>query len=325
MEIEELFEKLKEEKEEKLDLVVDFSRVRAVSAKNGIKLRIPLYGDYSLTDWAHQQLAEKLGIPKRYYDRMREEKPDLLLQNINAWIEKEERRFIRILGGKIRAILSDRYRVIDNYDVLLVALQEFRRIGSVEVYRIDLTERMMYLKALDRTLTAEIRQDDIVCGGIIIRNSEVGAGAFRVEQFILRLACENGLIVKQVLKRVHLGKTMDEGIWSSETMELEDRILFSKVRDVIRATFDRQIFKKWVLKLKESTEIEIEKPVETARNVAKLAGLTEEQEKELLAYFTEHTKYGLINALTTLARGMKNVDERIRLEELGGKILEEAI
>ena len=139
----------------------------------------------------------------------------------------------------------------------------------------------------------------------------------------MRLACQNGLIVRQVLKRIHLGRTMNEGLWSRETMELENRILFSKVRDVIRATFDREVFKKWVLKLKESTEIEIEEPVEEARNVAKLAGLTEEQERELLAYFTEHTKYGLINALTTLARDTRNIDERIRLEELGGKILEE--
>lgn len=323
MDIERLFEELKREKERRLDLIVDFSRVRAVLKRSEVKLRIPLFGEYSLTEWAHQQLSEKLGIPKRYYDRMREEKPELLLQNINAWIEEDERRFIRILDGKIRAILSDRYRVIDNYDVLLVALQEFRKIGSVEIYRIDLTEKMMYLKALDRTLIAEIRRDDIICGGIIIRNSEVGAGAFRVEPFILRLACENGLIVRQVLKRIHLGRTMNEGLWSRETMELENRILFSKVRDVIRATFDREVFKKWVLKLKESTEIEIEEPVEEARNVAKLAGLTEEQERELLAYFTEHTKYGLINALTTLARDTRNVDERIRLEELGGKILEE--
>jgi len=323
-EIVEFFKKLKEENERKIDLIVDFGQVRAVLDEKDVRLRIPLYGDYPLTDWAHEQLAEKLGIPKRYYSRMREEKPDLLLQNINAWLCEMagERKFVRILNGRIRAILSDRYRVIDNYDVLLVALQEFRRIGSVEIYRIDLTEKMMYLKALDRTLKAEIRQDDIVCGGIIIRNSEVGAGAFRVEPFILRLVCENGLIVKQVLRRIHLGRQMDEGLWSRETMELEDRVLFLKVRDVIRATFDRQVFKRWVSKLKESTEIEIENPVETAKNVAKLTGLTEEQEKELLAYFTEHTKYGLINAITTLAREMKNVDERIKLEEFGGRILE---
>jgi len=97
--VEEL-KRVKREKERRLDLVVDFSRVRAVLKRGEVKLRIPFFGEYSLTEWAHQQLSEKLGIPKRYYDRMREEKPELLLQNINAWIEEDERRFIRILTAK---------------------------------------------------------------------------------------------------------------------------------------------------------------------------------------------------------------------------------
>jgi len=51
---------------------------------------------------------------------------------------------------------------------------------------IDLTETIIYLKAVDRTLIASIRADDIVYSGLILRNSDVGASAFRVELFILR-------------------------------------------------------------------------------------------------------------------------------------------
>ncbi len=55
---------------------------------------------------AHLQLAEKLGIPKKYYDKMREAKKfELLFENINALLGNKERRLIRILDGKIRAIL----------------------------------------------------------------------------------------------------------------------------------------------------------------------------------------------------------------------------
>jgi len=40
-----------------------------------------------LTEWAHSQLAEKTGIPKKYYDRMREaEEYELLAENINTWL-----------------------------------------------------------------------------------------------------------------------------------------------------------------------------------------------------------------------------------------------
>jgi len=50
--------------------------------------------------------------------------------------------------------------------------------------------------------------------------------------------------------------------WSDETKELEDKAFWSKVRDIIRATFDKQTFQSWVEKLKESTKIEIKKPIE---------------------------------------------------------------
>ncbi len=176
------------------------------------------------------------------------------MENINAWLGERERRSIRILDRKIRAILSDRYRIIDNYDLVFLALDEFKRKESVEIYRIDLTETMLYIKALDKTLISEVKQKDIVNGGLIIRNSEVGASALRVEPFILRRVCENGLILPYALKRVHLGRQtieINDIEWSDETRRLEDKALWSKVRDMIRTTFDKQTFQKWVEKLRE--------------------------------------------------------------------------
>jgi hypothetical protein len=213
---------------------------------------------------------------------------------------------------------------MDNYDIVFLALDEFKKRETVEVYRIDLTETMLYLKAIDRTLTESVREGDIVCGGLIIRNSEVGASALRVEPFILRRVCSNGLILQQSLKRVHLGReTMEIGEinWSEETRELEDRALWAKVRDIIRVTFDKRIFRSWVQRLRESTKVRIEKPIEAINNVVGHLGLTEEQKQRLLMHFSEPTKYGLVNAITNLAREMKDVEEQVRLEEFGGRIL----
>jgi hypothetical protein len=109
--------------------------------------------------------------------------------------------------------------------------------------------------------------------------------------------------------------------WSDETRELEDRALWAKVRDVIRATFDRRIFRSWVEKLRESTKIVLEKPVEAVDNIVGHLGLSEEQKQRLLIYFSEPTKYGLINAVTNLAAQTKNADEQVRLEEFAGSLL----
>jgi hypothetical protein len=260
MDLRELVKELERQKEKTLDLIVDSSTLKAIpDEKDGIRLEIPEYGEFPLTEWAHDQLADKLEIPRKYYERMKSlGKSELLAENVNAWLGEKERRLIRILDGRIRAILSDRYRMMDNYDLIFLALDEFKKKEGVEIYRIDLTETMLYLKAIDRTLAESIREEDVVYGGIIIRNSEVGASALRIEPFILRKVCSNGLILQQSLKKIHLGRqTIEIGEieWSDETRELEDRVIWAK----IRATFDKQVFLSRVKKLRESIEVKIEK------------------------------------------------------------------
>src|SRR5690349_9446017 len=43
-------------------------------------------GGMQLTPIAHGQLANVLGIPKAYYDKMLSDKPDLLATNVNRWL-----------------------------------------------------------------------------------------------------------------------------------------------------------------------------------------------------------------------------------------------
>src|SRR6266511_530731 len=75
-------------------------------------------GQYAITDHAHSQLAEHLGIPKKYYDRMRQERPELLAANINTWLAaKPEKRLVRTLDSQVRAFLSDKYRPLDHVDL----------------------------------------------------------------------------------------------------------------------------------------------------------------------------------------------------------------
>src|SRR5262245_30537107 len=49
-----------------------------------------------LSPHAQGQMATDLGIPKRYYDRMRDEAPELLQRNAHHWMyEEPHRRMIR--------------------------------------------------------------------------------------------------------------------------------------------------------------------------------------------------------------------------------------
>ena len=60
-------------------------------------------------DVAHRQIAARLEIPAKYYDRMRTEAPQMLAKNVNHWLHAQpETRMIRTLDGNVRAFLSDR-------------------------------------------------------------------------------------------------------------------------------------------------------------------------------------------------------------------------
>ena len=74
---------------------------------------------------------------------------------MNGWLAGDDRRFLlRCLrgedgGGAARAFLSDGYKIIDNLDVLLAALDGVRQAGiPVRVDGCDLTERRMYVRVV---------------------------------------------------------------------------------------------------------------------------------------------------------------------------------
>ena len=314
-----VFQELKRQRETRRDLIVDSRTLTAVAEPERMVIDIPKYGAHPLTPWAHDQLSEKVQIPQKYYSRMIDAKNfDLLADNVNAWLPTEDRRMIRILDGNIRAILSDRYRVLDNYDLVFLALDEFTKAGA-EVHKLNLTESHLFVKAVTPRLKGEIRPGDIVQGGLIIKNSEVGASRFAVEPFVLRLKCTNGLVISQGYSRVHLGKRKEEGEfnWSSETINLENQAIWSAVRDVIQQTFDPANFEAVIAKLKNNAETPVNTPVQAVNNVVTAIGLTEATKEMLLKNFLEekdYTQWGMTNALTATARQLPAPDDQVNLE-----------
>ena len=74
-----------------------------------------------MTDLFHRQVGSALNIPAKYYDMMRTQKPQLLAENVNAWLgDRDQSYMIRSMdfgrGRVARAFLSDRYRRIDNLE-----------------------------------------------------------------------------------------------------------------------------------------------------------------------------------------------------------------
>ena len=105
---------------------------------------------FATTDLFHRQVGSALGIPAKYYDQMRKLKPGLLAENVNAWFgDRDQSYMIRSMdygnGMVARALLSDRYRRIDNMEIASAVLPLFAGKEEMEVISCEVTENRLYL------------------------------------------------------------------------------------------------------------------------------------------------------------------------------------
>ena len=300
-----------------------------------------------LTNWAHKQVAEKCGIPTRYYARMLsgEDHHELLVNNINEWLGDKDRRMVRTLDGKIRAILSDRYKCLDNYDLAMLAYKRFVQHGAA-FEDAHLSDTRMYIRAAIPHLSIDIddyknginpegyegfysknSKKDILTAGLILSNSEVGAGRFLVQPFIKRLVCSNGMIGMSTFSRVHLGSTHELGeVISDRTNALKDEALWSEVGDIIDAAFDGNRFLEWVGEnVMEKKSVEIITPTEAIGNLTSHYKMDDSDKEDIINQMMtgkDTSQWGLINAVTATANMGREIEEQLALQKIGGELTE---
>lgn len=212
---------------------------------------------FQLNENAHRQLGLQLKIPAPYYERMRAENPGLLMANVNGWFQQspDTRRMVRTLDGTARAILSDRYRRIDNYEVAQTVLPIISEMQGARIESCELTDTRMYIKVVNERIQTEVVPGDIVQAGILISNSEVGMGSVSVKPLIYRLVCTNGMVADVGVGKRHVGRINesvdgDFGIFRDETIEADDRAFLMKIEDTVRAAVDEARFNALVQKLR---------------------------------------------------------------------------
>lgn len=299
---------------------------------------------------AHAQLADYVGIPKQYYDRMLQREPQLLARNVNGWLAKEEyqkdRRMVRTLDGNVRAFLSDRYRPLENEDLAEAVLPVLMDM-NVLIASSEITERRMYIKAIDRRIMEEVPTGtrignvgtgsttylkDVVFPAIIISNSEVGAGRLSVESGIFTQGCTNLAMVGHNFKKHHVGGKADllgedvQHMLSDNTKRLADAAVWATVRDVIKGAFEAEKFKALTAKLRGAAEDPIDGDVvEVVNRFTKRSGIGEETGKSVLRHLIESanlTRYGLHAAVTRASADVEDYDVATEMERIGGSVIE---
>ena len=331
-----LGEELKRQRSARRDFVADTRNLELVSSNQGSVLSVFLENkkhDYRLNPLAHQQIAARLGIPYRYYQKMQEEDPSLLDDNVNAWFQRApERRMVRVLDGNVRAFLSDRYRRLDNLELCAAVLPVIQEMKGASIESCEVTETHLYLKIINRKMKAEVAVGDVVQAGFVVSNSEVGLGSLKVEPLVFRLACKNGMICKDFTKkRYHIGRqaggSEEEAyeIYSDETLMQDDRAFFMKVQDTVRCAVDEAKFQMTVGKMRDAMGIPMmHDPVKEVEILADRFLLTQNERGDVLRQLFmsgDSSRYGLLNAVTAASKIASDYERATELERIGGEIL----
>ena len=287
--------------------------------------------DFHVTDVAHSQIAQRLNIPLKYYKRMRNDKPELLATNVNTWFHSQpERRMIRTLNGKARAFLSDRYRRLDNYQLADVVLNVLADMGDgIKIESCELTEKRMYIKAINQRLELEVKPGDVVQAGICVSNSEIGLGSLSVEPLIYRLICTNGMIAKDYsTRKYHVGRAAEDNafeLFSDETLKADDRAFFLKVQDTVKSAVEIAKFSQIVQQLKDATTRPIEgNPVKAVEVLSNDFKYSQQEHSGILDHLirgADFTAYGLSNAITRTSQDLDDYDRATDLERDGSRVL----
>ena len=332
-----LAQELERQLASKKDLVVPTALMRHDTDDTGTTRLVVEEGNgpvrYGVTPLARRQLADKLKIPYAYFERMRGEQPVLLDRNVNTWLQSDDdRRMLRTLDGNVRAVLSERYRRLDNFDLAESVLPILRQLPEVRFESVELTETRMYLKCVTPRLKLEMSPGDIVQAGVVISNSEVGQGTLSVQPLLYRLVCRNGLIASdRALRKTHVGRALgtdDDGItvFKDDTLRADDKAFFLKVRDVVQAAVSETTFLQAAQKMQLTLGIPlIGDPVKTVEVLAQRYALNDSERVGVLRHLISEgdlSGYGLVNAVTHYSQEVEDYDRATEFEGLGGKLIE---
>ena len=238
---------------------------------------------------------------------------------------------LRTLDGRVRAVLSNRYRCLDNVDLAQSVLPILGQFQDGTFESVELTETRMYIKFVLPRLQYEMRVGDVVQAGIVVTNSEVGLGTLAVQPLVYRLVCSNGMIAAdQSIRKTHLGRALgnDDGvtIFQEDTRQADDKAFFLQVRDVVRSALSEDTFRQIAMKMQKTMGIELKaSPVKTVEVLRQRYTLSEEEGDGVLNHLIKGgdlSGYGLVNAVTRYSQDVEDYDRATEFEALGGKLIE---
>lgn len=360
-----LVTELREQQEAKQDLIVPardlWSREGRVFVRGAGEPTLTESGvttgnvELNASDIYDEGVSAKIGVPRAYLRSLRTSgRTDLVDSNLNGLLHGsrdlevpgDDRRFmLRTFKGEgdgygtARALLSDKFNVIDNWDVLMATLEGMQAAGLTAnvVRQADLTNRRMYvqivapeIQALAPELLRNYRSpfsgdrgadNPTVFAGFVLSNSETGGGAFTITPRLEVQVCTNGMtIASDAVSRRHLGSRMeDDGVvqYSGETHAQNLRLIKLQTRDAVRTFLDTEYMTKVITRVTEKAGRPVAKPEEIVKTIVKREAYSKDDAEGILSHFikgSDLTHGGVFHAITSYAQTVADADKAYAME-----------
>lgn len=368
----ELVTELREQQDRKVDLIVpaaDLWSNAGFTVVRGMGPNVTMTEEgvgrdnlvLSPSDVFDNGLSSKLSQPGRplsraYLRGLRETgRTDLVDANVNGLLHGNKdlgvpgdpRRFlIRTFTGAdghtgyARALLSDSYKTIDNWDVLQSVMQGMTSAGldSHVVRSADLTNDRMYIKIVVpeiAVLAPELLKDYVspysrnkgadnptVFAGMVISNSDTGGGALTIKPCLEIEICTNGMTITQdVVRDVHLGgKLKGEGVvqYGEDTEASNLKTIMLKTRDTVKTFLNEEYMIRAIDSLThQAGEPLSSTPAKVIEVVTKRAAFSKSDADGILDAFMrggQVTKGGVVQAVTAYSQTIGDADKAYAMD-----------
>src|SRR6478672_719200 len=201
-------------------------------------------------------------------------------------------------------------------DIRQAFAEEIGSLGGKVTHTYEDRERFFARAVLSSD--TEIRPGDRVRGGVAVRAGGVSLDVF---PYTFRQVCSNGAIAAQALegRRLERVEGMEVAVPSYDVA-----VVCTDLRLAVRACAAPEAFETTTGQMRAATETEANIALNLLPFLAQLpAGMAQHWLPRILHRFTrdgDRSAFGMMNAVTSVARDVRDEETRWRLEELGGSI-----
>jgi len=237
-------------------------------AKLTAVIDVPTQGKEAFTfnDHAMTQLAEKLKIPTAYLtsllfgeDWQRTLAYDILNTH-NGYLTRNK-VLIRAIGTQVRGVLSDSYRRLDSHLIFEEHIKEVLSLGA-QISDGFMDDSIVSVESmLPKPIVVEtaLNGQIMLAFGSRLSTFDYGGRAQILSSVITNGVCLNGAVREHMLRTVHLGARLDEGmVFSKETYRLDSLTVASAIRDMSREIYSVDTVKQRLQEIQAASSTPVE-------------------------------------------------------------------